>query len=74
MRLFNRKPQPDIRVTPTYEGRVDIQVAKDANKEVKDQATEINEKVKDLLVENGFTLKIYLAAHNPAGSKNKGGK
>lgn len=72
MRFFNRKPQPEIKINPTATSRVEIEVAKNANQEVKEKATEINEKVKDLLVTNGFTLTIALAAHNSATSKSKG--
>lgn len=70
--FFRKKPQPDIKVVPTPESRVEIQVAKNANREVKEKAKEINSGVKDLLVQNGFTLTIALAASSPA--KNRGRK
>jgi hypothetical protein len=67
-----KQEKPDIVVQPTPSSRVEIELAKDANKEAKEKAQEVNTHVKDLLVENGFTLKIVLAAHNPARLK-KGG-
>lgn len=66
-----RKAQPDIQVSPPPTSRVEIEVAKDANKEVKQKAKEINAGVKDLLVQNGFTLTIALAASSPAKNKGK---
>lgn len=72
MRLFNRKPQPDIQITPAHHSRVEIEVAKDANKEVKEKAKQVNKDVKELLVTNGFTLTIALAAHSPANPQRKG--
>lgn len=62
MRLFNRNPRPDVKIPSPVASRVEIEVAKDANKEVKEAAKQVNETVKELLVDNGFTLKIYLAA------------
>lgn len=66
-----RKNQPDIQVTPTPESRVEIEVAKDANKEIKEKAKKVNADVKELLVQNGFTLTIALAASRPA-THNRG--
>lgn len=60
-----KKQTPDIVVQPTPSSRVEIEVDKNANKETKEAAKEVNTHVKNLLVENGFTLKIVLAAHNP---------
>lgn len=70
--FFRKKSQPDIQVSLPPTSRVEIEVAKDANKEVKEQAKQINAGVKELLVQNGFTLTIALAASSPA--KHKGRK
>lgn len=70
--FFRSKPQPDIQVSPPPTSRVEIEVAKDANKEVKQKAKQVNANVKELLVQNGFTLTIALAASSPA--RNRGRK
>ena len=73
--MFWRKKeeqQPDIVVQPPVASRVEVEVAKDANKEAKRKADAVNSHVKDLLVENGITVKIVLAAHNPAARKKEG--
>lgn len=65
----------DISITPNpVTSRVEIEVDKNANKKVKEKATEINSHVNDLLVQNGFTLKIYLAAGGQLHHKKAGGK
>lgn len=72
MRLFNRKPKPEpIVVTPPPQSRVEVELHKNASAEAAKKAQEVNEHVKDLLVENGFTLKIYLAAGGQLSHKNK---
>lgn len=42
-----------------------------AKKEVIEEAKNASNKLNELLVQNGFTIKIYLAAHN-APTKKKG--
>jgi len=68
MRLFNRKPkhQPIV-VTPPATSRVEVELHKNASEHAAKKADETNKHLKELLVENGFTLKIYLAAggHQP---------
>lgn len=68
MRLFNRKPkhQPIV-VTPPAASRVEVQLHKNASVDAAKKADNTNQHLKELLVENGFTLKIYLAAggHQP---------
>jgi len=68
MRLFNRKPkhQPIV-VTPPAASRVEVQLHKNASEDAAKKADDTNKHLKELLVENGFTLKIYLAAggHQP---------
>lgn len=62
MRLFSRNPPPDIVVSPSGANRVEIEVHKNAGKKAKAKADEANAHLCELLEENGFTLKIYLAA------------
>ena len=69
--FWRKKKQPDIVVQPPAASRVEIEVAKDANKEAKRKADAVNAHVKDLLVENGIAVKIVLAAHNPVARKKE---
>lgn len=73
MGLFNRKKQQPIVVTPPVSSRVEIELHKNATKEAKAQADEANSHLQDLLVNNGFTLKIYLAAGGRVHQKKRGG-
>lgn len=68
MNWFNRKPNAaPIVVTPPATSRVEVELHKGASEEAARKADEVNQHVKELLVDNGFTLKIYLAA----GGKTK---
>lgn len=76
MGLFSRSKSNNIpsrpeelSITPSQTSRVEIELHKDANKEAAEKAKNANAHLKELLVENGFTLKIVLAAHNPANNK-----
>jgi hypothetical protein len=72
MSWFNRKPKVEqILVTPPPTSRVEVELHKGASEEAAQKATEVNEHVKDLLLENGFTLKIYLAAGGQLQHKKK---
>lgn len=64
---FKKKRQSgqEITVPVSPHNRVEIELAKDANKNAKEKALAVNSHVEDLLVQNGFTLKIVLAAYNP---------
>lgn len=68
MSLFKRKRKEDIHVEPPASSRVEVELHKTASKEAAEKAKQANEHLNDLLVENGFTLKIYLAT---GGSKPK---
>ena len=50
---------------------VEIQATKDAKKEAIAQAKEASEQLNSLLVENGFTLKIYLATGGTVKTKRR---
>lgn len=72
MSWFNRKSkEAPIVVTPPPSSRVEIEVHKGASEQAAKKADEVNQHVKDLLVENGFTLKIYLAAGGQLHQKKK---
>lgn len=68
MWLFNRKPKPEPKIViPAPTSRVEIELHKGASEDAAKTADAVNQHVKQLLVDNGFTLKIYLAA----GGKTK---
>lgn len=62
MGLFNRKKKENYSIHPPASSRVEVELAKGATKEAAEKAKDANQHLNDLLVENGFTLKIYLAA------------
>lgn len=57
----NREEKP-ISIEPPAQSRVEVELHKNANKEAKEKAENANAHLNELLVQNGFTLKIYLAA------------
>lgn len=59
---------PALSVIPASDSRVEVEVAKDASRQAAETAKKVNQHFTDLLVENGITVKIYLAA----GGKHKG--
>jgi len=73
MGWFRRKPQEEpIVVKPAVSSRVEIELHKSASEDAAQKAQETNKHLNDLLVENGFTLKIYLAAggHQPTNKRS----
>jgi hypothetical protein len=76
MSWFKRKNTEDMSFTPRQDSRVEIELHKSASKEAKAKADKVNAHVQDLLVANGFTVKIYLAAggHLPVRPKNGNGQ
>lgn len=70
MGLFKKKTPPIVEVTNTedHDNCVEVVVHKNATQEAITKADEANQHLNDLLIENGFTLKIYLAT----GGKHKG--
>lgn len=71
MSWLNR--QKPIDGESTHDTRVEVVVQKSAAKEVVEEAKEVNEKLNRLLVDNGFTLRIYLATGGKLpGRKLKG--
>lgn len=64
MSWFNRK-KPIVEIANNaedHDNRVEVVVHKNATQESVAMADDANKKLNQLLVENGFTLKIYLAA------------
>lgn len=70
MNLFNRKTTPMQKKTQEIEKKaiIEIETHKDAKQEAVLKAKKASEELNTLLVENGFTLKIYVAT----GGKYKG--
>jgi len=74
MSWFNRKKNdniPPLVVRPPAESRVEVELHKNASEEAAKKAKDTNQHLNDLLVENGFTLKIYLAAGGQVRQKKK---
>jgi hypothetical protein len=62
MLWFNRKKIPHGETEAAHDSRVEVVVNQSAAKEVVEEAKAVNDRLNKLLVENGFTLKIFLAA------------
>lgn len=74
MLWFNRKKKPEpIVLAPPASSRVEVELHKNASEEAAQKAQQTNKHLNDLLVENGFTLKIFLAAggHQPTKESGK---
>lgn len=75
MGWFRRKPQEEpIVVKPAVSSRVEVELHKNASEEAAKKADAANKHINDLLVENGFTLKIYLAAGGHQPNNKRSGK
>lgn len=76
--LFNRKgrdKEPELKTPHEIETSVEIVAHKDAKREIVEKANEVSQNLNDLLVKNGFIVKIVLAAKSPQKPTNsKGGK
>lgn len=73
MKWFNHKRQEDLRIQPPPQSRVEVELHKDASREAAEKAKDANQHLNDLLIENGFTLKIYLAAGGKPPKKKQSG-
>lgn len=72
MSWFNRKPkETPLVIAPAPTSRVEVELHKGASEQAAAKAEAVNQHVKDLLVENGFTLKIYLAAGGQVSHKKQ---
>lgn len=67
MAWFNRNKTPKGNTEQSHDNRVEVVVHQNATKEVVAAAKEANDHLRTLLDENGFTIKIFLAA----GGKTK---
>ena len=68
MNWFKRKASvTPMVVQPPAQSRIEVELHKSASQEAAEKAKETNRHLNDLLVANGFTLKIYIAAggHQP---------
>jgi hypothetical protein len=73
MNFFSRKRKEDVRIEPPASSRVEVELHKSASAEAAEKAKEANKHLNELLVANGFTLKIYLAAGGQLHNKKRGG-
>lgn len=72
MSWFSRSiRREDIHVEPPASSRVEVELHKTASKEAAEKAKTANKHLNELLVENGFTLKIYLATGGKIPPKNR---
>jgi hypothetical protein len=58
MGLFRKKPQPVVSLHPVV---VSIEPHETARKEAFEEAKKVNQHLNNLLVQNGFTLKLWVA-------------
>lgn len=61
MAWFNQNKVPHGPTETSHDERVEVVVAKEANKEVVELAKEANSNLARLLKENHFTIKIFIA-------------
>jgi len=74
MSWFRKKPEKQpITLVPPATSRVEVELHKGATEEAAQKAQATNEHLNELLVHNGFTLKIYLAAGGRLPTKTKKG-
>ena len=76
MAIFKRKKDnisPPLVVAPPADSRVEVELHKGASEDAAEKAKQANQHLTDLLVENGITLKIYLAAGGQLHQKKQGG-
>jgi hypothetical protein len=69
MSWFKKKRTEDFAIQPPISSRVEVEIDKNASREAAEKAKKANEHLNTLLVENGFTLKIYLAAGHSSPKK-----
>lgn len=74
--FWHKTPQPTVEDQERLVERTSIQIVahKDAKAEVVQEAHKVNERLNKLLVGNGFTLKIYLAAGGSQPRTQKGSR
>lgn len=68
----SKKPEGTERLAAPLVNRIEIETHNEAKAEAIAEAQVVGKKLNSLLVENGFTLIISLAAHNPGNTKKAG--
>lgn len=73
MSWLKPKPKdPSMVIKPPAASRVEVELHKGASEDAAAKADQTNKHLTDLLVNNGFTLKIYMAAgHQYPPTKRK---
>lgn len=72
MSIFRKKPVGENTKKAEAEAKViEIVAHKEAKKEIVQKAKEANAQLTELLEQNGFTIKIYLAAGGPHPKSRK---
>lgn len=71
---FSKNRHVPIVVAPPVSNRVEVELHKSASVQAAKKAQEASKHLNNLLVENGFTLKIYLAAGGHSSKINEGKK
>lgn len=62
MSLFSRKKRNEqVQIAPPLSSRVEVELDKTASRQAAEKAKLANQHLNEILVNNGFTLKIYLA-------------
>lgn len=74
MKWFKKTPVDTAPLALPRQTIVEIEATKDAQKEAFEDARRVGKDLNRLLVENGFTLKIYLAAGGKNPTKTNKGK
>lgn len=75
MSWFRRKKDPTpVVIAPPPTSRVEVELHKNASEEAAQKAQDINKHLNDLLMANGFTLKIALAAGAQIKQKKQDGR
>lgn len=76
MGWFKRRQRNADPITETEKAQASIQIVTDVNarKQAVEEANKVNEQLNRLIVENGFTVKIFLATggknpHTPGAEK-----
>jgi hypothetical protein len=62
MAWFNRNKSPKGETEAAHDSRVEVVVHKEAAKDAVQEAKAVNKHLNKLLEQNGFTIKIFLAA------------
>lgn len=66
---FKRKKTPVPETESAHDNRVEVVVHKEAAKEVVEKAKKANQDLNDLLNQNHFTIKIFIAAGGKISNK-----